>query len=47
MLAQRGEGAMARRTLAPVYEWFSEGFQTPDLVEARAFLTGLGAPGAR
>jgi predicted ATPase len=47
MLAQRGEGAMARRTLAPVYEWFSEGFQTPDLVDARAFLTGLGAPGAR
>ena len=28
--------------LAPVYEWFTEGFDTPDLQEAKALLDELG-----
>ena len=31
----------AREILAPVYEWFTEGFETGDLVDARALLDGL------
>jgi len=29
--------------LAPVYGWFTEGFYTPDLKEAKALLDGLNA----
>jgi adenylate cyclase len=36
---KRGE---ARRMLAEIYGWFSEGFDTVDLREARALLEGLG-----
>ena len=47
-------GAMARlwrdqgkvqqaRTVAPVYGWFTEGFNTRDLKEAKALLEELGA----
>ena len=32
----------ARALLAPVYGWFTEGFDTADLQEARALLEGLG-----
>jgi hypothetical protein len=28
----------------PVYEWFTEGFNTPDLKEAKALLDELGRP---
>ena len=35
--------AEARDLLAPVYGWFTEGFDTPDLEEARALLETLGA----
>jgi tetratricopeptide (TPR) repeat protein len=31
----------ARALLAPVYGWFSEGFDTPDLIEAKALLDEL------
>jgi len=31
----------ARDLLAPVYGWFTEGFGTPDLKEARALLDDL------
>ncbi|HEY3064715.1 MAG TPA: adenylate/guanylate cyclase domain-containing protein [Methylomirabilota bacterium] len=31
----------ARRTLAPVYEWFTEGLETPDLQTARRLLAEL------
>jgi hypothetical protein len=31
----------ARDTLAPIYSWFSEGFETRDLIEARTLLTDL------
>ena len=34
--------AEARDLLAPVYGWFTEGFDTPDLKEAKALLDGLG-----
>ena len=31
----------ARELLAPVYGWFTEGFETPDLKEAKALLEEL------
>ena len=33
----------ARDLLAPVYGWFTEGFDTPDLKYAKALLDELGA----
>ncbi len=36
--AERGERQQALDLLAPVYDWFTEGFDTPDLVEAKALL---------
>ena len=32
----------ARDLLAPIYRWFTEGFDTPDLKEAKALLEELG-----
>jgi predicted ATPase len=37
----QGRGAEARDLLAPVYGWFTEGFATPDLEEAKALLDDL------
>jgi class 3 adenylate cyclase/predicted ATPase len=37
----RGRRAEARDLLAPVYGWFTEGFDTPDLKEAKALLDEL------
>jgi class 3 adenylate cyclase/predicted ATPase len=37
----QGRHAEARDLLAPVYGWFTEGFDTPDLKEARALLDEL------
>ena len=37
----RGRTAEARDLLAPVYGWFTEGFDTADLKEARALLDEL------
>ena len=34
-------GQQARELLAPVYGWFTEGFDTLDLKEAKALLTEL------
>ena len=42
---QQGKHAAARRLLAEVYSWFTEGFDTTDLREAAALLKAL-APGA-
>ena len=42
---QQGKRAEARELLAPIYGWFTEGFDTPDLQEAGALLEKL-APGA-
>jgi len=39
----QGRRVEARDLLAPVYGWFSEGFDTPDLAAARALLGELGA----
>jgi predicted ATPase len=37
----QGRDAEARDLLAPVYGWFTEGFATPDLREAKALLDAL------
>jgi DNA-binding SARP family transcriptional activator len=39
---RQGRTEEARAALATVYDWFMEGFDTPDLVEARALLAELG-----
>ena len=39
---QQGKRAEARALLAPVYGWFTEGFDTADLREAKALLEELG-----
>jgi predicted ATPase len=39
----QGRRADARDLLAPIYGWFTEGFDTPDLKEARALLEVLEA----
>jgi predicted ATPase len=41
MLAARSEPEKAYDLLAPIYDWFTEGFDTPDLREARALLDEL------
>jgi predicted ATPase len=38
---QQGKRAEAYDLLAPIYGWFTEGFDTPDLQEARALLHAL------
>ncbi len=42
-VADQGKRAEARDLLAPVYCWFTEGFDTLDLKEARALLDELQA----
>ena len=42
LLAQQGRHTEARGLLAPLYGWFTEGFDTPDLKEAKALLEELG-----
>ena len=37
----QGRCAEARAILAPVYGWFAEGFDTPDLTETKALLDAL------
>ena len=40
----QGRRADARELLAPVYCWFTEGFDTPDLKEAKTLLDELATP---
>src|SRR5216683_1819953 len=40
---QRGQKQQAQRLLAEIYGWFTEGFDTSDLKEAKALLEELGA----
>jgi len=40
---QQGKRAEAHVLLAPIYGWFTEGFDTADLQEAKALLDELGA----
>jgi predicted ATPase len=39
---QQGRRAEARDLLAPIYGWFTEGFDTADLQEAKVLLEELG-----
>jgi predicted ATPase len=39
---QQGKRAEARELLAPIYGWFTEGFDTADLQEAKTLLEALG-----
>jgi predicted ATPase len=39
--ADNGKNTEARDLLAPIYGWFTEGFGTPDLKEAKALLSDL------
>ena len=38
---EQGERQKAYDLLHPVYDWFTEGFDTPDLIEAKALLDEL------
>ena len=38
---RQDKGAESRKLLAPVYAWFTEGFDTADLQEAKALLEKL------
>ena len=40
--AEQGREPEARDLLTPVYNWFTEGFDTPDLKEAKVLLEELG-----
>jgi predicted ATPase len=38
---QRGKCNEARQLMASIYHWFTEGFETPDLQEAKVLLGEL------
>jgi tetratricopeptide (TPR) repeat protein len=44
LLASQGRAGEARAMLAEIYNWFTEGFDTPDLKEAKGLLLQLGTP---
>jgi hypothetical protein len=37
----QGKKEEARRMLAEIYDWFTEGFDTPDLKDAKVLLDAL------
>jgi predicted ATPase len=41
LFARRGKHGEARELLAPVYGWFTEGFDTTDLKDAKTLLDQL------
>jgi predicted ATPase len=41
LLLERGRRDAAREVLAPIYDWFTEGFDTHDLRAARTLLESL------
>jgi predicted ATPase len=43
MLGSQGRRDEARTMLADVYNWFTEGFDTADLIDAKTLLEELGA----
>jgi hypothetical protein len=43
LLVNRGQSEEVRDLLAPVYGWFTEDFDTPDLKDAKALLKALDA----
>jgi hypothetical protein len=46
-MREQGRVREACELLAPVYGWFTEGFDTKDLEEAKALLCALGEPARR
>jgi predicted ATPase len=42
LLTSQGRRDEARAMLAEIYNWFTEGFDTADLVDAKVFLDELG-----
>ena len=42
-MCDQGRARKARALLAPIYGWFTEGFDTKDLKEAKALLEELAA----
>jgi predicted ATPase len=40
---RRGQSDAARSLLSPIYEWFTEGAETRDLIEAKELLESLQA----
>jgi len=47
LMYDQGRAGAAYELLAPVYGWFTEGFGTKDLQEAKALLDELGAEGSQ
>ena len=43
LLVKQGKRAEVRTMLAEIYGWFTEGFDTADLKDAKALLDGIGA----
>jgi hypothetical protein len=43
LIAKQGKGDQARTMLADIYGWFTEGFDTADLKDAKALLDELAA----
>jgi len=43
LLQKQGRSEEARQLLSEIYGWFTEGFDTPDLKEAKALLDALEA----
>ena len=43
LLGKQGKRDEARTMLTEIYNWFTEGFDTPDLKDAKALLHELGA----
>ena len=43
LLAKQGRREEARTMLADIYNWFTEGFDTADLKDAKALLDELGS----
>lgn len=41
LLVQQGKRQQAVDLLAPIYGWFTEGFDLPDLMEVKGFLDAL------
>jgi predicted ATPase len=41
LLAKQGDRDDARKMLADIYNWFTEGFDTADLIDAKALLDKL------
>jgi predicted ATPase len=41
--SEQGRRTEARELLAPTYEWFTEGFDTTDLKDAKSLLAALDA----